>query len=1443
MKNLFLFFLFSSSLAMGQVLQNDPSNTIDPGAGGGSCLDSEKVFLYRDFDGDGYGSTTGMLICPNTAGWVNNDDDCDDSDPNLFPQTWYPDRDGDGVGKGPLAMVHCGKPPGLINYELSNNDCNDDPNNDGADVGAPRIWYRDADGDEKGDFFNPTDTELCVPPHGYVSDSSDCNDLDGNNHIYTWYKDYDRDGLGDPNQSVNSCFPPNSWWISVAGDNCPNYAGEPSNNGCPTGNVEEEPWNTIKTISYDLDGLPIAKSKAYYDCLGKNVQNLSLDFTTNKTWANQVIYDSQGRPALTTLSSPAWNAETFLYKEDFVMSNSGTPVVPADLDDNSVDAPRIADDNLTLGWFYSIRNNDQIGGNNLRDITDRPYTRTVYSKLNPGSVLRTEGGNKPAGTAEWKNSYSFTMKAGQELTQDVAFNDPAYDSSNYKILKTVTRDVHDVENVVFTDTDGKTLASARSGPEGTIRNNTVTIGEQGFIDIHIPLGITGYILNRPPDVHVQTYNLITEELVTGHSTTLPSGFYRIAVVDPESYVANSISVTYKDNYYDYSLNKYDDLGKLTSSTQPLDFSRPNASLETFFEYDNRGQLIRSESPDEGVARFKYRNDGQIRFSQNSKQEGLNQVSYTNYDEIGRPIESGVLSNAAFDSLDPDEELPASLSRSEQLFTQYDYVTQTQIQILPANYRNPHFLAGNVAMTTNFEVSTFYSYDIYGRVEWMVQVIEGLGAKTLDYRYDPLTGSVTSVIYQKNNTEEFFEHRYKYDIIDNSLVSVETSTDGRRYLKHAQYDYYETGELKRKDIGDGLQGIDYVYNLSGQLKAINHPSLTAAMDPGGDDDDFFGMTVDYYKGDYMRDHDFSPLMNSGTNQYNGNIKGIRWNTHGFQSHAEYLYSYNRNNWLTGADYNSPGSNNGDYDVSNIRYDANGNIETLRRNGPDDQGLLTMDNLSYEYKDDKPNQLSYVRDAFGDRDVGDMGDQLANNYRYNSIGQLTHNDENSLEYFYNTAGLVTRIDRDGNPVITFHYDDKGKRYKKVSYRDGSVVNTTYYVRDAAGSPTAIYTSEGGQQSRLEEHSIYGSGRVGIYKRQLETTLYQMTDHLGNVRAVIQKNDNGDALGVIAKTDYYPFGMPMPNRDDGASEYRYGYQGEFSEKEDAELTGSTNSFELRLWDARIGRWLSTDPYGQYSSPYLGMGNNPISGIDPDGGFTDFLNSETGNHVHVDDGFDDIVIVDPDNWNSVINYAESYNFFQLVHSQALTDIMNQGSVHSKNDFGVYRFPESGPGFARYSTSFNNENYYVDGVHRTGDNYISSSAFIALYQTFSDFHDFWGGTMHYGDISAYDPRIQLGHSSHFRGSAIDIHYISESGTELSGNSAYNSAGYWAQTFFFLIAEEHGFTSNFSYGNRWMHSTSTTNGRNQGLHRDHLHIGLPDSWTHRQRGVSYGSSATVPLPH
>ena len=72
-----------------------------------------------------------------------------------------------------------------------------------------------------------------------------------------------------------------------------------------------------------------------------------------------------------------------------------------------------------------------------------------------------------------------------------------------------------------------------------------------------------------------------------------------------------------------------------------------------------------------------------------------------------------------------------------------------------------------------------------------------------------------------------------------------------------------------------------------------------------------------------------------------------------------------------------------------------------------------------------------------------------------------------------------------------------------------------------------------------------------------------------------------------------MPMPNKTTTDGLYRYAFQGQEKDPE----TGM-EAFELRLWDGRLGSWLTVDPMGQYDSPYSGMGNNPISRVDPDRG-----------------------------------------------------------------------------------------------------------------------------------------------------------------------------------------------------------------------------------------------------
>ncbi|MEO0901461.1 MAG: 3-coathanger stack domain-containing protein, partial [Bacteroidota bacterium] len=458
---------------------------------------------------------------------------------------------------------------------------------------------------------------------------------------------------------------------------------------------------------------------------------------------------------------------------------------------------------------------------------------------------------------------------------------------------------------------------------------------------------------------------------------------------------------------------------------------------------------------------------------------------------------------------------------------------------------------------------------------------------------------------------------------------------------------------------------------------------------------------------------------GVDQFNGNIKGIRWNNKAFQvsgQQSAYAYSYDRNNWLTAADYGqvnngsqaaqdnitnnstyNSGSNttleagnsvtlqpgfharngsifrayiksagsfsevgNGDYDVTGITYDANGNIKTLKRN-KDANGGNAMDDLTYTYKtnpQDGPNQLLRVDDAAGDvANADDIGDQSGNNYVYNQIGQLVENVQENLKYYYNAVGLVTEVRKNNVPAVKFYYNERNHRVRKEIFNSGGTsIGNTYYVRDVSGQVVAIYNN-----SSLQEQPIYGASRIGLYRRSNGVATYEIKDHLGSVRVIFQKT--GSSTVNEDHNDYYPFGMPMPGKNSvNANIYRYAYQGKEKDSE----TGN-EAFELRLWDGRIGRWLTTDPKKEFSSPYLGIGNNPIRLIDPDGGSTE------ENPIYGSDGtfrgFDEF------GWEGeAIIYDGEFS-----QGMSQSEVFANGGKLFSNLTGYERFQFMGKGWAHY--------------------------------------------------------------------------------------------------------------------------------------------------------------------
>ncbi|NML21843.1 hypothetical protein HHL16_13210 [Pseudoflavitalea sp. G-6-1-2] len=93
------------------------------------------------------------------------------------------------------------------------------------------------------------------------------------------------------------------------------------------------------------------------------------------------------------------------------------------------------------------------------------------------------------------------------------------------------------------------------------------------------------------------------------------------------------------------------------------------------------------------------------------------------------------------------------------------------------------------------------------------------------------------------------------------------------------------------------------------------------------------------------------------------------------------------------------------------------------------------------------------------------------------------------------------------------------------------------------------------------------------------------------------------IVEEKHYYPHGMKIAAISSKAfyrQQIRYGFQAEFSEEEEE---SGYNEFELRMYDPQTARWTGTDPFDQFASPYIGMGNNPANLLDPSGGAVDGL------------------------------------------------------------------------------------------------------------------------------------------------------------------------------------------------------------------------------------------------
>ena len=560
---------------------------------------------------------------------------------------------------------------------------------------------------------------------------------------------------------------------------------------------------------------------------------------------------------------------------------------------------------------------------------------------------------------------------------------------------------------------------------------------------------------------------------------------------------------------------------------------PAHSMVSQYTFNTTNQIIEENIPDrDGPTEIFYDRLDRPVAAQDARQAGEGKYSYTLFDELGRAIEAGEIEQPQT-LYQYTTKVDASWRNWLQAGTKREIV-RTYYDELPDTFYPNYFegwdrknYRGRVAAATYWaeddqssDHNTIYHYDIQGNVNRLIQ--QGALVKEMRYDYDLISGNVNQLHYQPGQEDEFL-HRYNYDA-DNRIIQVYTSPDSIIWDRDAYYHYYHHGPLARLELGENeVQGLDYVYNLSGWIKGINSGSLQAENDAGKDGHsgsqhanfgrDAIGYVLGYYNGDNpLTRKDYNPIAsNSGfepnyngstfdqqaKSSYVGNIRNMITAIKPFMDNGApmgYMYEYDQlqrikgmqsrlgfddqnNNWLSNtgmAGYSS------DY-----KYDRNGNITHLNRTGIDGSGIQrNMDQFTYTYEPGR-NRLNHVSDAVaGNNFDNDIDNQAANNYTYDPIGNLETDISEGLDISWNHQGKVKEIQKSNGDIISFSYDALGNRIaKKVNNI------TTHYVLDAAGNLLSTYKKTthaplpGGQSSPAstvwESAYLYGANRLGEYR----------------------------------------------------------------------------------------------------------------------------------------------------------------------------------------------------------------------------------------------------------------------------------------------------------------------------------------------------------------------------
>lgn len=656
---------------------------------------------------------------------------------------------------------------------------------------------------------------------------------------------------------------------------------------------------------------------------------------------------------------------------------------------------------------------------------------------------------------------------------------------------------------------------------------------------------------------------------------------------------------------------YDDFGLLRCVLQPLATSPASTDYCFFYKYDGRHRMVEKKVPGSDWVYLIYDSRDRLVLTQDGVARPLNKWYYSKYDDLNRLTETGYIETTTIQSdlesyyattITP---YSATYNMQETFYydeyptdwsSAYNYDTSEPLTSgLLASNNKGLLLAKTSSVhysgtTTYGTLSEMYYYDKYGRVIQSVKRNQR-GRYEHSYNVYDFTGNILHTKIKHNHTATSSGYIYYVDIYYSydhrgRLLKTEYEVDGngtgvgndltRTIISENVYN--EAGLLKTKYLHSQnneafLQKIDYKYNIRSWLTAINDPSLSTASADG----DRFGMKLFYNR---------EPDGGTSNVCYNGNIYAMQWGTPNYQN-MEYTFAYDEANRLTSADFSHNILSTGAFDTD-YGYNKNGNHTYIAREGQ------YNDDLSLHYSG---NRLNYVLDYGSNGSNSDdyPGTESILYFSYDNNGNMTYEPNRSLNITYNQLNLPYYLDFGSNNRMINYYKSGGEKvYSKTLNSDGTSRALTY-------CGMFVYESVDGAYPHMAyivapEGRIVNNGTDAAPDFSME---YNLKDHLGNVRAVIEPTSTAGVANVLQQTHYYPFGMRMSEISTSLADTSNNYLYNGKEFQD-DFGLNWYDYGARFYDAALGRWHVVDPLAQlfYSwSPYNYAYNSPVRYTDPDG------------------------------------------------------------------------------------------------------------------------------------------------------------------------------------------------------------------------------------------------------